>query len=36
VSTNTVWLPLAAGTNTVKIDSAGGTGPDVDRILVRQ
>lgn len=36
VSTQTVHLPLAAGANTLTFDAAGGTGPDVDRILVRQ
>jgi alpha-glucosidase len=36
VSTKTVYLPLVAGSNTITIDAAGGTGPDVDRVLVRQ
>ncbi|MCU1556456.1 MAG: hypothetical protein JWN09_451 [Microbacteriaceae bacterium] len=36
VSTKTIYLPLTAGSNTITIDAAGGTGPDIDRVLVRQ
>lgn len=36
ISTQTVHLNLAAGTNTITFDSAGGYSPDIDRILVRQ
>jgi alpha-glucosidase len=36
VSTKTVYLSLAAGSNTITIDAAGGTAPDIDRIIVRQ
>ena len=36
ISTQTVHLPLAAGANTITFDAAGGSAPDIDRIIVRQ
>jgi alpha-glucosidase len=36
VSTQTVHLTLATGSNTITVDAAGGSAPDVDRIVVRQ
>ncbi len=36
ISTQTVHLNLAAGSNTITFDSAGGYSPDIDRIIVRQ
>lgn len=36
ISTQTVHLPLDVGANTITFDAAGGVGPDIDRIVVRQ
>lgn len=36
ISTLTLHLPLSAGSNTITLDSAGGYGPDVDRLIARQ